>query len=75
MAAELDRVLAALHRRLDTAAPAGLARGMHYPTQPGGRSPGQLAVRHVTWRGLACYSSPEKPTRGRFHSTSSALVT
>jgi len=33
MAAKLDRVLAALHRRLDTAAPADLARSMHYPTR------------------------------------------
>jgi hypothetical protein len=33
MAAKLDRVLAALHRRLDTAAPAGLARSMYYPAR------------------------------------------
>jgi hypothetical protein len=33
MAAKLDRVLAALHRRLDAVTPADLARGMHYPTR------------------------------------------
>lgn len=33
MAAKLDRVLAALRRRLDTASTAGLTRGMHYPTR------------------------------------------
>jgi len=33
MAAKLDRVLAALHRSIDTATTAGLARGMHYPTR------------------------------------------
>lgn len=31
MAAKLDSVLAALHRRLAAATPADLARGMHYP--------------------------------------------
>jgi hypothetical protein len=33
MAAKLDRVLAALHRRLDAATPADLARGMQYPAR------------------------------------------
>jgi hypothetical protein len=33
MAAKLDRVLAALHRSIDTATTADLARGMHYPTR------------------------------------------
>ncbi len=33
MAAKLDRVLAALHRRLDAATTADLARGMYYPTR------------------------------------------
>ena len=33
MAAKLDRVLAALRRRLDTASTAGLKRGMHYPAR------------------------------------------
>ena len=33
MAAKLDRVVAALHRRLDAATDADLARGMHYPTR------------------------------------------
>ena len=33
MAARLDRVLAALHRSVDTATTADLARGMHYPTR------------------------------------------
>jgi hypothetical protein len=33
MAAKLDRTLAALHRRVDAAAPADLARGMHYPAR------------------------------------------
>lgn len=33
MAAKLDRVLAALHRGIDTATTADLARGMHYPTR------------------------------------------
>ena len=28
-----DRVIAALHRRLDTETDAALARGMHYPTR------------------------------------------
>jgi hypothetical protein len=33
MAAKLDRVLATLRRRLDTASTADLTRGMHYPTR------------------------------------------
>jgi hypothetical protein len=33
MAAKLDRVLAALHRRLGAATAADLARGMHYPAR------------------------------------------
>jgi hypothetical protein len=33
MAARLDRVLSALHRRLDTATPADLVRGIHYLTR------------------------------------------
>ena len=33
MAAKLDRVLAALHRSIDTATTASLTRGMHYPTR------------------------------------------
>jgi DinB family protein len=33
MAARLDRVLAALHRSIDTATSADLARGMHYPAR------------------------------------------
>jgi hypothetical protein len=33
MAAKLDRVVAALQRRLDAATPADLARGMRYPTR------------------------------------------
>ena len=32
-AALFDRVIAALHRRLDTETAADLARGMHYPTR------------------------------------------
>jgi hypothetical protein len=32
MAAKLDKVIAVLHRRVDTAAAADLARGIHYPT-------------------------------------------
>jgi hypothetical protein len=33
MAVKLDRVFAALRRRLDTASTADLTRGMHYPTR------------------------------------------
>ena len=33
MAAKLDRVLGALHRQIDAATPADLARGMRYPTR------------------------------------------
>ena len=33
MAAKLDRVLAGLHRRIDAATPADLARAMHYPVR------------------------------------------
>jgi len=33
MAAKLDRILAALHRSIDTATAADLARGMHYPAR------------------------------------------
>lgn len=33
MAAKLDRVIGVLHRRLDAATPADLARGMHYPVR------------------------------------------
>jgi DinB superfamily len=33
MAAKLDRVLASLHRSIDAATAADLARGMHYPTR------------------------------------------
>jgi hypothetical protein len=33
MAAKLDRVVAALHRRLDAATSADLARGMQYPAR------------------------------------------
>ena len=33
MTAKLDRVLAALHRSVDAATAASLARGMHYPTR------------------------------------------
>jgi hypothetical protein len=33
MGAKLDRVLASLHRRLDAATAADLARGMHYPVR------------------------------------------